>query len=130
MSPVAIGRFNHDIIRLFHLLRFFNNRLVRISHIAGENNLLRNPILRDPYLDTGRPKQMPHVVELYVYSFAQGNPLLVITGSQKLNGGVGIFHGIQRLKKLLPTSPSLPVPPLCLKLLNMGAVTEHNIAQV
>ena len=41
-----------------------------------------------------------------------------------------VIHGVQRYKFFLTCTAALPVAPFCLEFLNVGAVTQHDAAQV
>ena len=59
-----------------------------------------------------------------------GSASIEVWVTEEVDGSVRILHCIQRLKKGLSASPSLSIPPLRLKLLNVGAVAKHDVAQV
>ena len=53
MQSVTIGGFHDNIICFLRLLRILDQWLVFISDIPGKDDLFRDPLFSDPYLDTG-----------------------------------------------------------------------------
>ena len=57
---------------------------------------------------------MTDIIEADLYSLAQRDLLIIITGGQKIYRRICILHIIQRLIQGFSASPRLPVSPLCL----------------
>ena len=130
VDPVAVGGLHHHIIRCRRIARILNDRLVDISHISGKYQLLRHIPLGRPHFDAGRAEQMSHVREADINPLADADPLPVLTGHQQTDGIQGVLHHVHRLILRFPCTPALPVAPLRLKLLDVRAVAEHDIAQI
>jgi len=73
---------------------------------------------------------VPGVHKAHLNFLVEMYDLVVFTSHKILQDPQSIFHGIGRNEFLFPRPFSFPVPPFCLEHLNMGAVAEHNVAQV
>ena len=129
MQPVAVGRFCDDEVRLLDVLRIADDGLVGIPDIAGEDDLFRLPALVQEYLDAGGAEKMPRVDEAHVDPFADLDKLSVIAGAKHRNGRLRVVHGIHRLDRVPSGAFCLSGEPFRVALLDMRAVTKHDLAQ-
>ena len=130
MCPVSICRFDHYIICFFYQLRIFDDRLILVTHISGKYDLFRNFSFCYPHFNTCGSQKMPYIIKSDFYSVTQCNLLTVIHRCQKLGRRICICNRINRFVFRFPASSCLPVSPFRLKFLNMGTVTQHDIAQI
>ena len=131
MQSVTVCRFHHNIIGFLGKPGIFDQRLCRISDIAGKYNFLLHTVLIDPHLYAGRAKQMTDIGKADIDSLTQTDLLIIGTRNQTFDRTVSILHGIERFCRfVIGTSLRLPVLPLRLLHLDMGTITQHDTAQV
>ena len=68
MVAVAIGAFNHKVIRALDLLRVANDRAFFAADIAGKNEFGCFSVFFHPNFDGRRPQQMSDVIETCRYT--------------------------------------------------------------
>ena len=73
---------------------------------------------------------MAHIRKTDLNAVADRDPLSVLAWHKQLYGIQGILHHIHRLILRLSCSSALAVAPLCLKFLDVRAVTQHNVAEI
>ena len=131
VQAVTVGGFHHHIIRPGSILGIPQNRLSVISQVTGEHDLLLHVVLFQPDLNTCRAQQMPHIRKPDPHLITDLNLCIIMAGDDPLDHPFRIFHGIERLRRLLVTaSLRFSALPLSLHHLDMGTVTEHNAAQI
>ena len=129
MPPVAIGRFDDGIVRGVHELRVAQQRLIDVAHVAGEHELFRLAILGQPQLDGSGTEQMPRIDEPRLNALRNAEPLAIRVSVKQLHGAHGVRHGVQRLDRRRAPALVLAVFPLRVRLLDVGAVAQHDVTQ-
>ena len=130
MQAVAVGGFHHDIIRRIRKGRILEQGLVLISDISGEHDLFFRTALREPDLHAGGTKQVSDVGEAEADTVAECIDISIRIGSDQPDQIQCVLHGIDCFIWLLAAAAFfLFVPPLSLHCLDMGGVSQHDIAQ-
>ena len=127
MKPVAIGGFHDDIIRLVCILRVTDQGLIEVADITGENELPLHFAFCQPYLNTGRTKQMTRIQKAHGDSLGDRILLIIGMGDKAADRPQCLLHGIQRNVSILAAALCLAVAPFRFKFLNVRTVTEHNL---
>ena len=130
MASVAISRFHDHIVRIVNIGWIVDQGLVCITDITGKDQLLRHILFCDPDFNAGRAKQVAGVDETDADPVADLDHLVVTAWGKVLQDTDGIFRGIDGHEWLCAGTFALSVAPLRLKFLDMGTVTEHDIAKV
>ena len=130
VTSVTISGFHDYIICIVEIDRVFDQWLVQITDIAGEDDFLFFVIFLNDDLNARRSKEMSGIYETYADSLGRFNGFFVRTRNEVLNDTHGIFHGVSRNKFRLTLAASFTVTPLCLEHLNVGTVSKHNVAKV
>ena len=130
MVAVAIGALHHHEVCLMEELGIADNGLVHIADVAGEDNGARFAVFRHSQLHAGGTKQVPRVDALHRHTVAQGNLFPIFAGAQKLLHPHGIGHGVQRLHIRTARPAVFTILILCVRLLNVGRILQHNIQQL
>ena len=130
MASVTVGRFHHNIIGIVKVYRVFDQWLIEISDVTGENNFFLFAIFVDDHLNACRAKQVSGIDKTYTDTFRRCDRLFIWTRNKILEDTQRIFHCICRYKLRLALTTSLTVSPFCLEHLNMGAVSKHNITEM
>ena len=122
MGPVAVGTLHDHIIRFVNIAGVFDQRLILVSDVAGEHDLLLHPLFLHPYLDGGRPQKVAHIGEADPEAVGEGQHIFVMAGDKMGQNALGVVYGVERLHLRLTGTPGLPVLPFRLHFLDMGAV--------
>ncbi len=130
VQPVSICRLHHDVIRFFRVDRIPQDRFIPISEITRKYDRTRFLTLYGKYLDRRGTEKMPDIRKPNRYLLAQPDLSAVFARNQKINRPERIFHRIERHVNLSAGTLCFPVPPLCLELLDMGTIPQHDGAQV
>ena len=131
MQPVPVGGLHDHIVRLRRFLGIPDERLVEISYVSGKAELSLDPVLLQPHLNAGRTQQVPDVRKTDPDALADLDFLLIVAGHQQGNGAFRILHRIGRLIDLRPRMPlRLPALPFRLLLLDVRAVTQHDVTKL
>ena len=70
MKAVAVGGLHDHVICGAGSLWVFDQWLIDISNIAGEDQFFGNAVLSDPYFNGSGTEQMAHISETNVDAFA------------------------------------------------------------
>ena len=130
MAPITVGRLHQHIICLCRILRIADQRLIAVSDITGQNDLLLCLSFFYPHLDGRGSKQMARVNETNPYALRNSYLLTISAAHKTPQHPFCIFHIIEWLHHLTACAHTLAVLPLCLKHLNVRAVTQHNLTQI
>ena len=130
VASVTVSGFHDYIICIVEINRVFDQWLVQITDIAGEDDFFLFAIFLNRDLNTCRAKKVACIYETYADSLSRFNGFFVRTRNEVLNDTHGIFHGVSRNKFRLTLAASFTVTPLCLEHLNVGTVSKHNVAKV
>ena len=130
VASVTVSGFHDYIICIVEINRVFDQWLVQITDIAGEDDFFLFAIFLNRDLNTCRAKKVAGIYETYADSLSRFNGFFVRTRNEVLNDTHGIFHGVSRNKFRLTLAASFTVTPLCLEHLNVGTVSKHNVAKV
>ena len=126
MIPVSISRLHDYVICTVCRNRIPQDRLIDISEISGKYNRSGFSIFGSKHFNRRRSKQMSDIRKPNRNPITQFNFLIIITGNQKPYRRKCIFHRIQRYIRFPAGTFGFPVSPLCLKLLDMCTVTQHD----
>ena len=126
MIPVAVGGFHHHIIRFGQVFRVPDNGLVQVADVSGKDNDLSGVSFGDGDLNAGAAQKVSGVHKPGGNALEQRDGLMVLYRAEQGDGGVCILHGIQWGSRIPPGPLAFALPPLGFRLLNMGAVSEHN----
>ena len=130
VASVTISGFHDYIICIMEIDRIFDQWLIQITDIAGEDNFFLFAIFLNHDLNTCRTKKVAGIYETYADSFCRFDGFFIRTRNKILDNAHGIFHSVSRHKFRLALAASFTVTPLCLEHLNVGTVSKHNIAKV
>ena len=130
VASVPICGLHHHIIRFFEINRIFYQRLIFISNVSGKYNGLFHSIFLNIHFDAAGTKKMTCVNKFYPQSLSKNDSLVIRTAYKVSDHAHGVFHGISRNKLRFPLALRLTVAPFSLKHLDMGTVTEHNVAKI
>ena len=83
-AAVAVGGFDHHVVRALGDPRIVQNRLIGVADVAGEDDLLFRASLGEPRLDAGAAEQMAHVREPDHDALLDLDLLAVGAGAQEL----------------------------------------------
>ena len=90
VEPVAVGGFDHQVVRMGHLLGVFDDGLIGVAHIAAEDDFPGLPLLLQPHLDTGGAQQVPHIRKPDFNALPHVNQLAVVALAEAGDGADGI----------------------------------------
>ncbi len=129
---VAVGAFHDQHVGPVEKHGVIENGPVGAAQITGEDDARRLPRARVVHVehDQGRPQHVPGVVE------GQGDArrdligALVADADELLQAGQGVGHGVDRLQRRQVVAAALLVQIGHVRLLNLGAITQHDAAQV
>ena len=130
VASVTVGGFHYHIIGLLQIMGITDQRLVLITDIAGEHDLFLCISFPDPQLHRCGTQQVSRIHKTDTNTVRQHDLLIIRTSDQTLDRPVRIIHIIERHKFFFSCTPALPVTPLCLKHLDMGTVTQHDLTQI
>ena len=129
VEAVAVGGLDDQIFRVLHRLGVPQDGLVGVAHIAAEGDLPRLAALVEPDLDGGGAQQMAHVRQADGDAVVDLDQLPIAAGAQQSDGAQGVFHVVEGLHGLAAVALGLAAFPLGLRDLDVGAVTQHDIAE-
>ena len=98
VEPVAVGGFDHEIIRLLDMLRVLQDRLVGVAHISAEADFPSLSILLQPDLDGRGAQEVAHIRHADADGFVDLDRLAVGAGAKLFQDSLRVFHGIDRLR--------------------------------
>ena len=127
--PVSVGRLDHQIVGVRHMLRILQDRLVKVADITAEADFFRPSVLMQPNLDGGRAKQMSDVCQANADGIVDLNHASVRTGTELLQNAVGVLGIKERFHLSIAAAFALAASPFGLGFLNVGRVTQHDLAQ-
>ena len=130
VAPITVGRLHQHIICLGRILRIADQRLIAVPDITGKDDLLLGLSFFYPHLDRRGSKQMARVNETNLYPLRNSYLLTIPAAHKTPQRPFCIFHIIEWLHHLTACAHALAVLPLCLKHLNVRAVTQHNLTQI
>ena len=130
MTSVTISGFHDYIICIMEIDRIFDQWLIQITDIAGEDDFFLFAIFLNHDLNTCRTKKVTGIYEANTDSFCRFDVFFIRARNKILDNAHSIFHGVSRNKFRLTLAASLTVTPLCLEHLNVGTVSKHNVAKV
>ena len=130
VQAVAIGRLDQDIVGPLDRLRILDQGLVQIADVAACNQLSLLASLLHPDLDARAAQHVACIVEPEADSFGQLDGLAILRSLEKTHRALRVLYRIDRNYLAATTALGLAVPPLRLHLLDVGAVVEHDLAQV
>ena len=111
------------------MLRVAQYGLTGIADVAGECDLPRLAVFRQPYLYRRRAEKMPHVRQAYGDALVYLDALAVGARAHELERALRVLHVVQRLCGRL--APALPLAgfPLRVGHLDVRAVAQHYLAE-
>ena len=130
MASVTVSGFHDYIICIMEIDRIFDQWLIQVTDIAGEDYFLFFVIFLNDDLNARRSKEMSGIYETYADSLGRFNGFFVRTRNKILDNAHGIFHSVSRHKFRFSLTTSFTVTPLCLEHLNVGTVSKHNVTKV
>ena len=130
VASVTVSGFHDYIICIMEIDRIFDQWLIQVTDIAGEDYFLFFVIFLNDDLNARRSKEMSGIYETYADSLGRFNGFFVRTRNEVLNDTHGIFHGVCRNKFRFSLTTSFTVSPFCLEHLNVGTVSKHNVTKV
>ena len=128
--PVAVGGFHHHVVRPGQLHRVPDDGLVDVADVPGEDDALFHAVFPQVHGHEGGAQQVPRVGELNVHAFAQVDELAVLTDDQEVLHPLRVLHGVEGLGPGRSGALALAVFPLCVLLLNVGGVQQHDLQQL
>ena len=129
VEPVAVGGFDHQIVRLLHLLGVLEDGLIRIAHVTAEGDLSVLTVLRKPDLDGGGTEKMAHIGKADGHTVVHLHRRIVGAGAHTAHQPGHIVQIIQRLDLRPAVSYGFAAFPLRLGHLYVCAVAEHDITE-
>ena len=129
MEARPVGRLHQHIIRLLDVLRIPNQRLIEVSDITGEHELLRNALFRQPHFDGCRAEQMTRIDKTYPDTIPELDHLMIVHPAEVLQHIRRIREIIDRLHLRQTRTTPLPVLPLTLLHLDMRRIPQHDLGQ-
>ena len=127
---VTVGGFNHQILGRINGLGVIEQGLICVAHVAAEYDFPGLGPLCQPQFDCRRSQQMTDVGHADINSLRHPEHLPILAGPQQLNGRHGIDHGVSRFHQRLTGPFRFPAAPLSFRLLDVGRVPQHNVAQI
>ena len=127
--PITVGGFDHQILCVLHRLGVPEDGLVQVAHIAAEAELPGLAVFREPDLNGGGAQQMAHIGEADADAVIHLDNLAVGAGDHALHQPGHVLQVIQGLHLRPAVSQGFAAFPLRLGHLDVGAVTQHNVAQ-
>ena len=130
VASVTVSGFHDYIICIMEIDRIFDQWLIQVTDIAGEDYFLFFVIFLNDDLNARRSKEMSGIYETYADSLGRFNGFFVRTRNKILDNAHGIFHSVSRHKFRFSLTTSFTVSPFCLEHLNVGTVSKHNVTKV
>ena len=106
MESIPVGGFDDQIIRIGHVLRVPDDGLIRVPHVAAEDDLLSSFTLPHPNLDAGRAQQVPNVGEPDIDRVVHRDGIPVAAGAEEGHEPVDVLRGVEGLYVRLRHSAS------------------------
>ena len=130
MAPVAVGGFHHHIIGLENVLGIFENGFAGVANVPGKDDFPLLFLFGEPQLNAGRAQQVPGVHKTHIHPRGRSEPAAIGMGTEQLQHPFGVLHFIQRHIPFPAGAAGFPVAPFRFEHLNMGAVPQHDVAQL
>ena len=130
VTSVTVSGFHDYIICIVEIDRVFDQWLVQITDIAGEDDFFLFAIFLNRDLNTCRAKKVAGIYKANADSFCRFDGFFIRTRNKILDNTHGIFHGVSRNKFRFSLTTSFTVSPFCLEHLNVGTVSKHNVTKV
>ena len=127
--PITVGGFDHQILGVLHRLGIPEDGLVQVAHIAAEAELPGLAVFRKPDLNGGRAQQMAHIGEADADAVVHLDGLAVGAGDHAAHQSGHVLQVIQGLHLRPAVAQGFAAFPLRLGHLDVGAVTQHDVAQ-
>ena len=112
------------------MLRIADNRLVTISDVTGKDDLSSFLSLSQPYLRTGRTKQMSCVCEAYPDPVTQFHFLSVFQRYHMAHGFLHVRQRVERFYRLLAGAGVAFGFPRGVAFLDVGGIPQHDGEQM
>ena len=129
VAAVTVGGLHKDIICVFQICGVFDDRLVVVADVAGEDQLCGRAVLRHPYLDAGRAQQMAHIHKADDDAGRKLDLFIVIIAPEQRDGCLGVLNGVHGFHRLCAGALAFAVLPLSFEFLDMRRVAQHDAAQ-
>ena len=130
VTSVTVSGFHDYIICIVEIDRVFDQWLVQITDIAGEDDFFLFAIFLNRDLNTCRAKKVAGIYKANADSFCRFDGFFIRARNKILDNAHSIFHGVSRNKFRLALAASFTVSPFCLEHLNVGTVSKHNVTKV
>ena len=127
---VAVGALGEHVVRLTEILRVVDEGLVEVADVPGKDHLFRDAALGQPDLDAGGAHQVAGVHIADDDALGHMDLLAVGEGAQVGDGGLCVLQGVVRRGLLRARAAGLAGLPLRVRLLDVGAVAQHDLAEV
>ena len=127
---VTVGGFDDQILGRINGLGVIEQGLICVAHVAAEYDFPGLRPLCQPQFDCRRPQQVTNIGHADINSLRHPEHLPILAGPQQLNGRHGIDHGVSRFHQRFTGPFRFPAAPLGFRLLDVGRVPQHNVAQV
>ena len=129
VAAVAVGGLHDDIVRLGQVGGVFQDGLVQVADVPRKDQLGGLVPFGDPELNAGRAQQVAHVGKAGLHPGGKLHFPAVIHPDEQADGGLGVLDGVIRLHRGQAGAGVLAVFPLRLRLLDVGGVPQHDVAQ-
>ena len=106
------------------------DRLIRVPNISAETDLSAFFSLLQPDLNRRRAQQMPHIGKPNRHIVIKLDLFPVLAGAKLFQNSFRVLHRIKRFDFVRSAAFCLSVFPFRLRLLNVGTVTQHDLAQI
>ena len=129
MAAVAIGGLHDDVVRLGQIGGVLEDGLVQIADVPRKDQLGGLFPFGDPQLDAGRAQQVAHVGKAGLHPGRKLHPLVIVHPHEQADSRLGVLDGVVRFHRRQAGAGVLAVFPLGLRLLDVGGVPQHDVAQ-
>ena len=129
VAAVAVGGLHDDVVRLGQVGGVFQDGLVQVADVPRKDQLGGLVPFGDPELDAGRAQQVAHVGKAGLHPGGKLHFPAIIHPDEQADGGLGVLDGVIRLHRGQAGAGVLAVFPLRLRLLDVGGVPQHDVAQ-
>ena len=130
VTSVTVSGFHDYIICIMEIDRIFDQWLIQVTDIAGEDDFFLFAIFLNRDLNTCRAKKVAGIYKANADSFCRFDGFFIRARNKILDNAHSIFHGVSRNKFRLALAASFTVSPFCLEHLNVGTVSKHNVTKV